>query len=264
MKKEFRNITIISGICLIIIGSGLIFFGSADDFPEDEQILLVYDVLEWEDTIWGVQWLIWNWDYSESIYKGNFSSNKDGKIEVSILGYHEKNQSYEIYQDINYTAYGDISIYEKINNSYELNMTLTNISMNELGFIFIYGYINWNPGFKISLDWEINAQNAYKNANNQYVKADLVITNNTNSVTYDFQQIGGGQKTILTYNKTNGVLLEAMSEFGLYKSHIRLQGYTPDQQIPGYSIPLTMVSVLFGILIVLQRKRRNNKLSTSL
>lgn len=257
MKKEFRNLTVVLGIYLIIIGSGFAFFASADDYPEEEQIQLVYDVLEWEEGSLGTG-IEWSYGFPP-IYKGNFSSNVGGKIEVLITGYHEKNATYGAWEDLGNISYGDISIFRKIEGIYELNFTLSNISMNEMGNILVYGFFGWDPAFNISTDWETNALWALSKANTGFSEVDVLITNSSSTVKYDFKQLDNfKQMTTLIYNKSNGILLEAITSVGLYKSHIRLQGYTPSQQIPGYSLPLILASILFGVLIVNRKKRRNN------
>lgn len=267
MKKEFRNVTAVFGIYLIIISSGLGFFGSADDFPEEEQILLVYDVLEWEEGPLGVEWTIWGSDYS-SVYKGNFSSNVGGKFEILLTGFHEKNATYEFYDAIDEVSYGDISIFKKMEGNYELNFTLSNISMNEMGMILAYGFFGWNPAFNISADWGTNAGYALNRTDLGYGVVNASISTNSSIMVYDFKQMDGlGQTTTLVYNKSTGILLEAVTNVGSYKSHIRLQGYTPPQQIqddippqqiPGYSISLVLISVLFGILVVYKKRSRKN------
>lgn len=266
MKKEFRNMSIVLGIYLIIIISGLGFFGSADDYSEEERIQLVYDVLEWEEGPLGTG-IEWSYGFP-SIYKGNFSSNVGGKIEVLLTGYHEKNATYGAWENLGNISYGDISIFRKIEGNYELNFTLSNISMNEMGNILVYGFFGWDPAFNISTNWGKNAEWAVSKADNGFSEVDVLITTNSSIVVYDFKQLDNfEQMTTLVYNKTNGILLEAITSIGLYKSHIRLQGYippqqtlerTPLQQIPGYSLSLILVSILFGIYIVRQKKRRNN------
>jgi hypothetical protein len=268
MKKEFRNLTVVLGIYLIIISSGLGFFGSADDFLEEDQIQLVYDVLEWEEGPLGTG-VEWSYSYPP-VYKGNFSSNVGGKFEILITGYHEKNVTYEAWEDIENVSYGDISIFKKVEGNYELNFTLSNISMNEIGNVLVYGFIGWNPAFNSSTDWRTNARFALNKTDLGFTEVNVSISADSSIVVYDFKQMDGfEQMTTLVYNKSSGILLEAVTSVGLYKSHIRLQGYTPSQQtpeptpaeqIPGYMLPLLLVSILFGIYIVHQKKRRNNSL----
>ena len=262
MKKEFRNLTVVLGIYLILISSGLGFFGSADDYSEEEQIQLVYDILEWEEGSLGTG-IEWSYGFP-AIYKGNFSSNVGGKIEVLITGYHEKNATYGAWENLDNISYGDISIFRKIEGIYKLNFTLSNISMNEMGNILVYGFFGWDPAFNISTNWGKNAEWALSKADTGFSEVNVSITTNSSIVVYDFKQMDNlEQKTTLIYNKTNGFLLEAITSVGLYNSHIRLQGYTPTQQtlgpnpqIPGYSLYSILVSILFGIFVTYQKRSR--------
>ncbi|MHA1727328.1 MAG: hypothetical protein ACTSWY_01190 [Promethearchaeota archaeon] len=262
MTYKNKRLKVTLGILLVSLCIFMVISVKADEIPEEAQETLVYDVLEWEDGSWGsVEWTIWGSDYS-SVYKGNYSSSKGGKIEVTITGNYEKNATYEAWEDLNFIPYGDLSIYEKVENGYELNFTLTNISMNEMGSQLVYGFLGWDPAFKVSTDWEENSQIALSKENNPYVQANVTIVNDSNTVTYDFKEVGGmAQTTILTYNKSSGILLEAITEVGLYKSHIRLQGYIPSNiSIPGISVSGLLFFIIIGgaIGIFIHRKKINN------
>jgi hypothetical protein len=219
-------------LSLFILNVSLISikFIRAQDIPPEQQQTFVYDVILWEDGPWeSTEWTVFEVQPPfGSIYRGNFSSNAGGKIEVTVTGYHDKNITTEMFEDLNHIPYANIAFYDKDESGYALNFSISNVSMNEIGMILAYGFIGWNPGFQVSADWENQSQYALNKENLGYTEVDVEIFNQTSIITFKIRQLDGlGQLTILTYNKTNGILLEAYSEVALYRSHIRLQGMFP-------------------------------------
>jgi hypothetical protein len=264
-RKLFLSMGIILFIAFFSINFGTIFGLGSETIPEEYQSRLKYDVLNWEDANGlGVSWTLYEaWPGTDTVYKGNVSTNVGGIISVNFTSYDVKNSTFESYENLNYVPYGDIAFFKKLGMNYIANMSLTNVSMNEIGMIIMLGYMGWDPAFQVSTDWKANSILALSKADTGYTTAEVMITNATGTVTYSFKQltpIGPKQTTILTYDKHTGILLEAQTEFSQYKCHIRLQGYVPlsgAPQIPGYSIFVLIGCVIGGIVLIKTRSKRN-------
>ncbi len=259
MKHKTKTILITFSFFFIIAAGMNLDFVLAEDYPTSAQEKLVYDVINWEDPVGqGLDWKLFECTAPYgSLSKGNFSTSVNGKIEVDITGQHSKNQSYFAYEDIGYCSYGNIAIYTRNWFGYDLDFAVSNVSMNEMGYILLLGFFGWDPAFNISTDWVSNGAIALSK---EAYGATVEIINETDTVTYKFTQDPAEkvQKTELTYNKASGFLLEAKTEFGLYKLHIRLQGYG-SFFIPGYDLPILFTSIAIGVFLIVFKKRKTIK-----
>ncbi|MBN2155538.1 MAG: hypothetical protein JW776_05810 [Candidatus Lokiarchaeota archaeon] len=249
--KKLRTTLIFLTLVIIstwIIGSTT--FSSATTYSDEYQQLLEYQVTDWNETN-GVEWYIW--DFTNPIHRGFAGTQKGGRITVNITSTHNKSSQLSYLANPDPVPYGDINFYMR--NGF-LNFTETNISITEMAYILNLGYMNWFPGFMIPNDWEENGAFALAQRNVFSILCEVTITNNTNSVVYDFKQQTGTilQNTTLEYDLTSGALVRAYTEFGNYWCEIALQNF----QIPGFSLSLLSVIAMFTIIGISLFVRKNH------
>ena len=142
------------------------------------------------------------------IDRGEFSSNRGGKIVINFTGDFKK----DIDDPSPFTGalpYLDISIYTGYRFWYSLNFALTNISNAESANALFLGYNNFTSGFRIPLN-NLTELSEQANAQNQGGFAATVTVQETNiSITFIFKQNTGNQNTTLSYDKFTGLLIGA-------------------------------------------------------
>ena len=243
MKKI--RITLIF-LTLITLSSLITLAAAPSSYSSDYQQTLEYRVTDWNGTT-GVEW---SWPNE----RGFLGTQRRGTIVVNFTGMYDKSGDLAWTAGPSSVPYGDIS--SKMRNG-NLNFTATNVSVTEMAYVLLLGYSAFQPGFIIPLEWESNAAQALAQADG-FFQANVTVTNKTNSVIYDFKQLTGSllQNTTLEYNITNGVLLNAYTEFGNYWCELQLGGLF----IPGFSLPtlgiVTIVTILGISLLVLNTKRK--------
>jgi hypothetical protein len=253
MKKSRTALILLTMVIFSTYFIGMAVLSSAITYSDDYQQELEYKVTDWNGTN-GVEWYVW--DFSNPISRGFAGTENKGRIIVNITDTYDKPSQLSYLANPDPVPYGDISFFKRNGN---LNFTATNISNTEMAYVLNLGYMNWFPGFMISTDWETNAALALAQRDVYTILCDVTITNNTNSVMYDFKQQTGSllQNTTLEYDTTSGALVNAYTEFGYYWCELTSDFFT----ISGFSLivlGIVMAVTMLGITLVM-RKRNQTK-----
>ena len=249
--KKLRSILLL--LTLVTISSWIIGIApstSATTYSDEYQQVLEYKVTDWNGTN-GVEWYVW--DFTDPVHRGFAGSQNRGNIVVNITSTHNESSRLSYLSNPEPVPYGNIDFYWR---NGDLNFTATNISNTEMAYVLLLGYMNWFPGFMVPLDWDANADLALAQQDVWSILCDITITNNTDSVEYDFKQQTGSvlQNTTLEYDLTSGALINAYTEFGNYWCEITSEFFS----IPGYSLPIlgiVTVATMLGISLLLRKKK---------
>lgn len=194
----------------------------------------------------------------------SYFSNPGGEITVTLIGFgNKKVNPWFIPANPDPVPYLNITFKYLEEGELKLNTTISNASTTECGSELLLGYNDYNPGFITSINWtneKLMAENAVNSS--EFLLGSVSIDESSPSeIKMTFLQDNGNQKTILIYNKENGVLLYAKTEclFGNPILEFALKGYTFPQTF-GISIELisiisliSLISIVF-IIIVLRKK----------
>lgn len=208
---------------------------------------LTYNVLSFNTTN-PMKWYIYvDGNSNHDIYRGYVGTNDGGKIIVNISSFADKSPELLGIED-NPVPYGNISVFKS--GETKANFTADNISVTEMAYVFLLGYKTWFPGFLSPINWTNNANKAYYQYRLNSVQTNITIINTTSTVKYIFKQISGimMQNTTLLYNRTNGVLLEAISNSGNYEIHIKIESNS--QVINSYKPIILILGGAIGISVI--------------
>ena len=164
----------------------------------------------------------------EDSYEGQWKTNKGGKIIVNSTGFYDKdpNDWGNVFNDP--IAWFDIEIFENSSGVLNSNFTLYNRSNSEIAWALTLGYNNFQPGFHIK-----NIENltrvkglALQEASGG-VPGSLVNEETDLTLKITFEQVGGGQRTTLIYEKRTGILIWTNTTFASYLLEMVIEGYSP-------------------------------------
>ena len=232
-----------------------IFIGF-DQVGDGQETYLIYDkwtgLLVWAKTsIFGylleIQSLNFTLDYSSSFkydvndfggksswynltwgLEGYWQTNIGGEFIVNFTGFYDKDPNDLGSVFTSPIAWFDIEIVENSSGLLTSNFTIANRSNSEIAMALILGYNNYQPGFLISI---MNNLTEVKKLALQeatgYVIGLVNIEETDLALKIGFDQTGGGQKTVLIYEKWTGLLLWANSSIGSYSLNIVIEDYEP-------------------------------------
>jgi hypothetical protein len=211
----------------------------------------------------------------EDSYEGQWKTNKGGKIIVNSTGFHDKdpNDVYNVFD--NPIAWFDIEIFENSSGVLNSNFTLYNRSNTELAWALTLGYNNFQPGFHMQNIKNLTRVKMLALQEASGFVPGVVINQETDlTLKITFEQVGGGQKTSLIYEKRTGILLWTNTTFASFLLEMTIEGYVPwesEEDIPtprpnnlSYFVPyliiisISMVSA-FSILAVSKFNKKIRK-----
>ncbi|KKK46125.1 hypothetical protein LCGC14_0815040 [marine sediment metagenome] len=230
-----------------------IFIGF-DQVGDGQETYLIYDkwtgLLVWAKTsylgyILEIQSLNFTLDYSSSFtydvndfggksswynftvgLEGYWQTNIGGEIIVNFTGFYNKDPNDWGSVFASPIAWFDIEIVENSSGFLTSNFTIANRSNSEIAWALTLGYNNYQPGFLISI---MNNLTEVKKLALQeatgYVTGIVNIEETDLALKISFDQTGGGQKTLLIYEKWTGLLLWANTSIGNYSLNIVIEGY---------------------------------------
>ncbi|MHA2122600.1 MAG: DUF4430 domain-containing protein, partial [Promethearchaeota archaeon] len=163
-------------------------------------------------------------------YEGDWDTNVGGQIIINFTGFYEKdpNDWGSVFGDP--IPWLDIEIFEYNAGSLTSNFTLSNRSNSEVARALTLGYNRFQPGFLIPNN---NLTNIKILATNQSdpggvfdIVGDILVEETTNFFYIGFDQIGGGQKTELIYDRETGILVWAKTSIFGYLLEIHSINFT--------------------------------------
>ena len=161
-------------------------------------------------------------------FEGNWKTNTGGQIKLNLTGFYDKDP--DDWGNIidNPIPWFDIEILENSSGILLTNFTLTNRSNSELAWSLILGYNNFQPGFLLQI---INNLTKVKNLAlgeaSGGVNGIVSVEETQLTIKFSFDQIGGGQRTYMIYEKRTGLLLWANSSIESYLLEMTLETYIP-------------------------------------
>ncbi len=194
------------------------------NFTVDYPSSLTYDVNQFGGEIGWFNFTPW----PGNSYEGQWKTNPGGQIIVNFTGFYDKdpNDWGNVFDDP--IAWFDIEIIENSSGILTTNFTLYNRSNSEIAWALTLGYNNFQPGFHIQ-----NIENLTKVKKLALQEASgfvpgIVINEETElTLKITFEQVGGGQRTSILYEKRTGILLWANTSFGSYLIEMVIEGYSP-------------------------------------
>ncbi len=195
----------------------------------DLDAIYVYNVSQFGgDTAWYNR----SQDWMNS-YEGDWRTDPDGQIIINFTDFYDYDtatQWSDRFTDRK-MAFMDMEIYERSESI--ANFTQLNTSNSEIANAMALNFDDFNSGFLLPTDnWSAIKENATLAATAGFLFADLTIDDTYNYLFLSFQQYDGwggiNQKTELKYDKHNGLLLWAYTEFGNYKLELFLTNYSVD------------------------------------
>lgn len=129
---------------------------------------------------------------------------------------------------------------------------LTGISNSEAAMALALSYSGFLSGFIIPVSDLSGLESSAEAQNAGFMAAIIKVTEAGNSITFSFDQTSGAQKTVVTYDKTTGVLQSAEVD-NLFGPDLKI---TLNQLIPGYPIELLTMGISLGAIMVIMLKLR--------
>ncbi|MFW9826912.1 MAG: DUF4430 domain-containing protein [Candidatus Thorarchaeota archaeon] len=160
--------------------------------------------------------------------EGKWGTNIGGQIEINFTGFYNKdpNDWGNIIDDP--IPWFDLEIIKNISGVLMTNFTLVNRSNSELSWGFTLGYNNFQPGFLIHImDNLTKVKKLALQEATGFVNGIVIIEETQLSVKISFNQVSGGQKTSLIYEKQSGLLLWTNTSVGSYLLEMTINGYVP-------------------------------------
>ncbi|MFX1532015.1 MAG: DUF4430 domain-containing protein [Promethearchaeota archaeon] len=185
-------------------------------------------------------------------FEGNWKSSAGGQIYLNLTGFYNKDPFDwgNIIEDP--IPWFDIEILENSSGILLTNFTLVNRSSSELAWSLTLGYNNFQPGFLLQI---INNLTKVKNLALEQASGvvnGLVSVEETQlTIKISFDQIGGGQKTYMIYEKRTGLLLWAKTSVGSYLLEMILDDYIPWEPSGEESVPSDNLFLKFLPYIVI-------------
>ena len=190
------------------------------NFTLDYSSTFKYDIIrfggavEWYNLTFGVE--------------GEWGPNLGGQININFTGFYNKdpNDWGNIIDDP--IPWFDLKIAKNISGILMTNFTLFNRSNSELSWGFTLGYNNFQPGFLIQImDNLTKVKKLALQEATGFVNGIVLIEETHLSIKISFEQVSGGQKTSLIYEKQTGLLLWTNSSVGSYLIEMKINGYMP-------------------------------------
>lgn len=194
------------------------------NFTKNYLSSLTYDVNQFGGEIGWFNFTPW----PDNSYEGQWKTSKGGQIIVNSTGFYNKdpNDWGNAFNDP--IAWFDIEIFENSSGVLNSNFTLYNRSNSEIAWALTLGYNNFQPGFHIK---NIENLTRVKGLALQEASGGVpgIVTNEETDLTLKitFEQVGGGQKTSLIYEKRTGILLWTNTTFASYLLEMVIEGYSP-------------------------------------
>ncbi|MFW9999440.1 MAG: DUF4430 domain-containing protein [Candidatus Hodarchaeota archaeon] len=194
------------------------------NFTLDYNSNFEYNVLQFGGAVGWYNFTAW----PGNSYEGDWKTNLGGQISINITGYFNKDQNDwgNIIDDP--IPWFDIEIAENISGILLTNFTLSNRSNSELGWALTLGYNNFQSGFLIQIiDNLTKVKNLALQEGSGFVNGLVSLEETLSTLKISFEQIGGGQKTQMIYEKWSGLLLWANTSVGSYLIEMVINGYIP-------------------------------------
>ena len=224
------------------------------NFTLNPDTSIKYDVAQFGGDIGWFNFTPWPGDS----YEGQWKTNAKGQIIVNFTGFYDKDPNDWGNAFENPIAWFDIEIIENNSGILNTNFTLNNRSNSEIAWALTLGYNNFQPGFHVNNINNITGVKklALQEANG--IVSGKVKTEETElTLKFSFEQLGGGQKTSLLYEKRTGLLLWANTSFSSYLLEMVIEGYTPWQseeegaiQPPNYLLEFLPYIIIISISLV--------------
>ncbi len=256
MMKNLKKSTYIIG-SLVILPILVLFLTPAvkaeTNIPEnfnadlDLDTTYIYNVKSF-NTSKPLQWYSLDWFAPP---KGYANTTPGGQIKVSFKGFYDKdpNDIFNIFESP--VPYLDVEFVENRLGNFHTNATFYNVSNGEADMNLLLGYNSFKSGFLIPINnftWLKQQANAQDEP--PYWNATVTIQESSKRITFDFQQKGGfKQRTISTYDKTSGLLVNTNTNVGNYTLEMTLSNlpkFASEETIPSFQI-----SIIFGIITVI-------------
>jgi len=236
MKSSRKTIIFIS----ILVFVQLIYSLSIPDAKADNEIpntyyqnlkfngTYIYEVSQFGDSVGWYNFTPW----PDNSYEGDWKSNLGGEIRININGFYKKdlNDWGNIFEDP--IPWYDIKIFENNLGVLNLNFSLNNRSNSEVSRALTLGYNNFQSGFLIAND---NITHIKELATKQAdpgglydIVGEIKLEETYNFLYIGFNQLAGGQKTELIYDKMTGLLIWAKTGIFGYLLEIKSQNFTLD------------------------------------
>jgi hypothetical protein len=223
---------------------------------------LSYDINQFGGDIGWFNFTPWPGD----AYEGQWKTNQGGEIIVNTTGFYNKdpNDWGNVFNDP--ISWFDIEIFENSSGILNSNFTLYNRSNSEIAWALTLGYNNFQPGFHINTIGNLtNVKMLALQEASGFIPG--IVSNEETDLTLKitFEQVGGGQRTSLIYEKSTGILLWANTTFANFLLEMSIEGYIPWESeedilpsqpnkltyfIPYLIIILISVISIFSIFIV--------------
>jgi len=205
--------------------------------------------LEW----WGLDWTL----------KGFANTTPGGQIKVNFTGFYDKHPyDYNLFDSP--MGYMDVEFIENRIGNLVTNTTFYNVSNGEVDMNLALGYNLFKSGFLIPIN-NISGLKEQAKAQNKsgYWEADISVEETDISITFNFQQKSGFQKTKSTYDKISGLLIYTNNSFGNFTLEMRLinlPNFDPDSlSIPSYHVLTVGLAISIIITIKIRSYNRNRK-----
>ncbi|NVM36295.1 MAG: DUF4430 domain-containing protein [Candidatus Lokiarchaeota archaeon] len=183
-----------------------------------------YNVLQFGGAVGWYNFTQWPADS----YEGDWKTNTNGQILINFTGFYDKdpNDWGNIIDDP--IPWFDIEIVENKSGILTTNFTLSNRSNSELGWAFTLGYNNFQSGILIQIIDNLTRVKklAFQEASG-FVNGLVSVEETQLTIKISFDQVGGGQKTKMIYEKRTGLLLWANTSIGSYLLEMAIDKYIP-------------------------------------
>ncbi len=188
----------------------------------------IYEVSQFGDSVGWYNFTPW----PGNSYEGDWISNIDGQIRINLTGFYNKdlNDWGNVIEDP--IPWYDIEIFENELDVLNLNFSLNNRSNSEVARALTLGFNSFQSGFLIPNEnltkikqlatWQANPGGLFD------IAGELEIEETYNFLYIGFNQIDGGQKTDLIYDKGTGLLVWAKTSIFGYLLEIQSLDFTHD------------------------------------
>jgi len=187
-----------------------------------------YNVLQFGGAVGWYNFTQWPADS----YEGDWKTDTNGQILINLTGFYNKdpNDWGNIIDDP--IPWFDIEIIENKSGILTTNFTLSNRSNSELGWAFTLGYNNFQPGILIHIIDNLThvKKLAFQEASG-FVEGLVSVEETQLTIKISFDQVGGGQKTKIIYEKRTGLLLWTNTSVGSYLLEMKIDNYVPWESV---------------------------------
>ncbi len=170
------------------------------------------------------------WNFTS--FEGNWESNPGGQISINFTGFHDKdpNDWGNLFGDP--IPWLDIEILKNNSGILTTNFTLNNRSNSEVARALALGFNYFQSGFLIPVQNLTQIKNSALNQSDPGGLFDVVgevkVEETYNFFYIGFEQIEGGQKTYMIYDRETGILIWAKTTIFGYLLEIQSLNFTVD------------------------------------